>query len=129
MTDADRDAELSRLRAELDTLRLELAALSTRQPRLEPTMRRRLRCPGCGCRRIAHAREILDRGDSDSREPMALYQPSWWSSKVVGELEAYVCTECGLVEWYVKDPAALRDHDKYMAIVDGSGPDEQGPYR
>ena len=124
MTDAERDAELARLRADLDNLRAQLATAPKRE-----TMRRSLRCPACGCQRIAHAREILDRGDSDTRETMALYQPSWWSGRVVGELEAYACTACGLLEWYVKDPGALEEHDKYLRILDGTGPDQHGPYR
>src|SRR6187200_2545642 len=110
--------EVSQLRAQLDSSRLHQA----------PTMRARLRCPACGNARLAHAKEVLDRGDGDSRKVMALNQPSWWSDKLVGELEAFACTTCGLVEWYVKDPGGLREVKGQITILDGETP-ESGPYR
>ncbi len=91
-------------------------------------MRARLRCPACGSARLAHAKQVLDRGDGDARKVMALNQPSWWSDKLVGELEAFACTGCGLVEWYVKDPGGLREVKGQIQILDGEAP-ELGPYR
>ena len=111
-------AELAQLKAQLDSARLQQA----------PTMRARLRCPACGNARLAHAKQVLDRGDSDARHPMALSRPSWWSDKLVGELEAFACTSCGLVEWYVKDPGGLREVKSQIEILDGETP-EDGPYR
>ena len=111
-------ALIGELRAQLDTARLHQA----------PTMRARLRCPACGSARLAHAKSVLDRADGDTRKTMALVQPSWWSSKVVGELEAFACTACGLVEWYVKDPGGLREVKPQLEILDGESP-ETGPYR
>ena len=110
--------EVVKLRAQLDNVRLHAA----------PTMRARLRCPACGNARLAHAMSVLDRGDGDARKVMALNQPSWWSDKLVGELEAFACTSCGLVEWYVKDPGGLREVKGQIAILDGETP-ESGPYR
>jgi hypothetical protein len=110
--------QLTELRAQLDAARLHDAA----------TMRARLRCPACDSARLAHAKQVLDRGHGDSRNVMALIQPSGWSSKVIGELEAFACTGCGLVEWYVKDPEGLREVKGQMVIVDGEMPDA-GPYR
>jgi hypothetical protein len=115
---AELRTELSQLRAQLDNARLHQA----------PTMRARLRCPACGSARIAHAKNVLDRGDGDARKVMALNQPSWWSDKLVGELEAFACTSCGLVEWYVKDPGGLREVKSQLEILDGGSP-ETGPYR
>ena len=60
---------------------------------------------------------------------MALFQPSFWSSKTKGQLEAYVCTACGLVEWWVTDPGALEPHEKFMQILDGDAQDAKAPYR
>jgi hypothetical protein len=117
--------ELVALRARIDELnaRLDSARLAE-----APTMRARTKCPSCGVTRIAHARHVLDRGDGDARKVMALNQPSWWSDKLVGELEAYACTGCGLVEWYVKDPGTLREVKNQITILDGGTP-ETGPYR
>lgn len=111
-------AEVQQLRAQVDNARLHHA----------PTMRARLRCPACGSARIAHANQVLDRGDGDARKPMAFNRPSWWSDKLVGELEAFACTACGLVEWYVKDPGGLREVKGQLTILDGEAP-ESGPYR
>lgn len=115
---AELRAEVARLRAQLDNTRLHQA----------PTMRARLRCPACGNARLAHAKQVLDRGDGDARKVMALNQPSWWSDKLIGELEAFACTSCGLVEWYVKDPGGLREVKGQIQILDGEAP-ESGPYR
>jgi len=117
-TVAQLQAEVKQLRTQLDNARLHAV----------PTMRARLRCPACGNARLAHAREVLDRGDGDARKVMALNQPSWWSDKLVGELEAFACTKCGLVEWYVKDPGGLREVKGQITILDGETP-ETGPYR
>ena len=73
--------------------------------------------------------KVLDRGDGDARKALVLYQPSWWSSKTKGQLEAYVCTACGLVEWWVADPGALEPHEDYLRILDGDAGDTAGPYR
>lgn len=127
MTDAERQlrAELDELRKVVETLQAQLAAARLHAT---PTMRARLRCPACGNARLAHAKQVLDRGDGDARKVMALNQPSWWSDKLVGELEAFACTACGLVEWYVKDPGGLREVKGQLTILDGEAP-ETGPYR
>jgi hypothetical protein len=117
-TIAELRTELDLMRAQLDNVRLHVT----------PTMRARLRCPACGNARLAHAKHVLDRGDGDARKVMALNQPSWWSDKLVGELEAFACTSCGLVEWYVKDPGGLREVKGQITILDGETP-ESGPYR
>ena len=126
-----RDAELASLRQDLDSLRATVAALETElrtaQGRVDLTMRNHQRCRACGNRKIAHALTILDRADSNTREPLALNRPSWWSPKTQGELEAFVCMHCGLVEWWVKEPETLRPHEDYLTILDE--PDPSGPYR
>ena len=130
---ADGPSEVDALRQELAEVRDQLAALrrtvDAARLTFEPTMRRQLRCPVCDGRRIAHALHVLDRGDGDTRESLALYQPSWWDSDVVGEVEAFACCSCGYLEWYVKNPAALVEHPKYMRILDGEPPAGAGPYR
>jgi hypothetical protein len=132
MSGEDVDAEVAALRAEVATLRDHVERFGRELQLLRErggfSMRGQLRCVVCGCRKIAHATSVLDRGDGDTRETMALYQPSWWSSKVVGELEAYTCTSCGLVEWWVREPGQLKEHADYMRILDGTPPSD-GPFR
>ena len=135
MNDSERPAqvELDALRTELSELRAHVEALRSQlrdaRGRIDLTMRGQTCCPSCGCTRIAHAMSILDRGESDSRRAMALYKPKWWSSKVMGQLEAYACTRCGLLEWYVKEPSNLEANDEYLRILEGSDPHTRGPYR
>lgn len=125
MADEELVRELATLRAEVAELRAQLETARLHQA---PTMRARLRCPACGSARLAHATHVLDRGDGDTRKPMALNQPSWWSDRLVGELEAFACRDCGLVEWYVKDPGGLREVKGQLQLLDGEAADV-GPYR
>jgi hypothetical protein len=127
VTDTERQlhAELAALRTLVESLQAQLETARTHKA---PTMRARTRCPACSATRIAHAAHVLDRGDGDARKPMAISQPSWWSDKLVGELETFVCTSCGLVEWYAKDPGGLREVKGQVTILDGNAP-ETGPYR
>jgi hypothetical protein len=126
-------AEIELLRAELAALRETVTSLATdlrvAHSHIDLTMRGQLRCRACNCRRIAHAPKILDRGDDDTRHSMALFQPSWWSNKTGGKLEAYACTRCGLVEWWVSDPSTLVAHDEYLHILDGDVSGPKDPYR
>jgi hypothetical protein len=130
---ADHTEELAQLRAELAGLRDHVAALESdlrgARTHIDLTMRGQLRCRACGCRKIAHAMKVLDRGESDARHPMALYKPSWWSSKTGGHLEAYVCTGCGLVEWWVTDAGALQPIEGVLRILDGEIAGDKAPYR
>lgn len=106
-----------------------LARVEAVLPNTTPTMARHHTCPACHATRIARVESVLDRGESNSREEMALVQPSFWSSKVVGKLGCYACTQCGLVEWYVKDPETLKDIEGKMTIIDSTPPPQPGPYR
>jgi hypothetical protein len=119
VTDPALSSELAALRAELAGLREQLDGLHSR----EPTMRTRLRCPACSRTKIAHLTRILD--GADFPKALALWQ-RWNSSDVLGELEAYACTGCGLVEWYANDPGRLTKHDGLEIL---EGPPEAGPYR
>ena len=129
---ADNSEALAALRGELAALREEVAVLQrdlrAARAHVDLTMRGQLRCRACGCRRIAHAPQVRDSTEGGGRGTLALYQPSIWSGKVKGQLEAYACTQCGLVEWWVSDPATLEAHEKYLHIIDGDGGGKD-PYR
>ncbi len=114
--------QLSELRAEVEDLR---ASLTAARNRAELTMRGQRRCPACGGEEIYHAAHVLDRDQGRAR--MSLVLPSIWRSKGAGELEAYVCGECGKVEWYVKDTESLAEH---LTRLEPIQPDRgSGPYR
>jgi len=130
---ADPSQEIAALHAALAALQDQVADLQRElrgaRQHIDLTMRGQLRCRACGCRRIAHAPTVLDRGDADQRHEMALFQPRWWSRKTRGKLETYLCTQCGLVEWWVSDPEALEPHDEYLHILDGEAGGPRDPYR
>ncbi len=127
---AEAEAELARLRKEVD----ELGALvGAAHQRGDLSMRGQRRCPACGNRRLLHAREVLDRGDANYREKMALVKPSIWRNRVLGVFETFVCAQCGLVEWYVRDVDELVEQlgslKKVIRLIEDEEPDPSGPYR
>lgn len=117
----DRVAQLERELAELK------ADLGAARGRVKLSMRAQLRCPDCGGRKLAHSPQVND-GDQ-GRYALGLAQPSIWRSKRVGEFEVYLCTECGLAEWYVKDARNLVDeHPQFFKRVE-TPKDDGTPYR
>ena len=126
-------SEIEALRAEVARLRDELASLQRDVHRarthIDLTMRGQLRCRACNCRRIAHAHQILDRSRSFDH-PLTLYRTQGFlSSNNHGTLEAYVCTRCGLVEWWVAAPSTLAPRDGHLEILDGDVTGPKDPYR
>lgn len=127
------DARLAALEQRVEELERAQAQLQQRLA-ADPhpsgdTMRKRLICPACGCRRFVHAVEILDRGDGNVRYPMAVVQPSRWRTKGLGGFEVFICLDCGLAEWYVREPEALEGAGEHLRVVDGSLPEGGGPFR
>jgi hypothetical protein len=94
------------------------------------SMRHALQCPGCGCRKLLHATEVLDRSD-EGRKKLALAQPSVWSSAGAGEFEVFVCTGCKMAEWYVTDLRSLEVDGQTIRLIDGDTAPVRaaGPYR
>ncbi len=126
--------EIAQLRAEIAALREDVVNLHrdlrAARSHIDLTMRGQLRCRACNCRRIAHAPRVLDRTRNMlSDEPLALYRVHVWSDDARGELEAYICTRCGLVEWWVIDPSALEPHEEHLRILDGDVSGPKDPYR
>jgi len=124
--------EILALREELSALRENVANLDRElrgaRTHIDLTMRGQLRCRACNCRRIAHAPHVLDRSKVDHN--MSLYRTSgFFSYDNYGELEAYICTRCGLVEWWVIDPSTLVPHEDNLLILDGEVSGPKDPYR
>ena len=81
-------------------------------------MKKSSRCPKCGGAKVGRLETVQDLSDASYRlgrpAPRQLAvatetQKGWLGESTVeqlaGEVEAYVCTECGCFEEYVKDPA------------------------
>ena len=128
----DKD-EIELLRAEVAALRESVTSLMSdlrgARSHIDLTMRGQMRCRACNCRRIAHAPKVLDR-DRSIDHAMALYRKEhFFSDDSFGELELYVCTRCGLVEWWVTDPSGLQPHENHLHIIDGDVSGPKDPYR
>lgn len=127
------DEALELLRAEVASLREQVTSLATdlrmARSHIDLTMRGQLRCRACNCRRIAHAPKVLDRSRSFDHA-LSLYRTSGFlSNEDYGQLEAYICTRCGLVEWWVTNPATLQAHPDHLHIIDGDVSGPKDPYR
>ena len=91
-------------------------------------------CPKCGSRRVGHMEHQWDSGDEGeaAKRPVGRMR---WGGKVfgvfepVGELEAYLCGDCGYFESYVKDPDSV-DYDSLVGFRWlNEPPPKDGPYR
>jgi hypothetical protein len=118
--------EIEQLRREVDHLR---ADLRDARGRIGLTMKGQSRCPACGCRRLIFAPNVLDRSDS-GRQKLAVAQPSVWRTRGVGEFEVFICSGCGLTEWYVKRPEELEEEEEELfRVIEGPKSGDSGPYR
>jgi len=126
------EAKLAALAAQVGALQAEVtelrAGLAEAAGRVGFSLRGQQRCPACGARDVLYARQVLDRGESNTRTAMAIVQPSFWSSKVRGKFELYACRACGLCEWYAPDADTVEGDGKDYVIMSGKVPDV-GPYR
>jgi predicted nucleic-acid-binding Zn-ribbon protein len=91
------------------------------------------RCPKCQSHRVGHLEAVVDRlknkglslrkilfEDGKSFEP---------AGGLRGQTEAYICTECGYFEEYLKEPADVPWENLYGFSWPRGTPPEQGPYR
>ncbi len=128
------DDDIRRLEASVAALTREVDALRARldetRATLDLTMRGHGRCRACGGRSILHAHKLLDRAHGDYAA-MAVAVKSKWTGSVKGEIEAYICAACGLMEYYVKAPGELQPDDKVIARHEPPKPpdDDGSPYR
>jgi predicted nucleic-acid-binding Zn-ribbon protein len=100
-------------------------------------MRKSHRCPKCKRRDIVFVPRILDRSGGETH-PLALWvgvkrKTERGKDKLeydapFGQLEAYVCRQCGYTELYVASVEQLKLEDLPGAVV-LAGPDPEGPYR
>jgi predicted Zn-ribbon and HTH transcriptional regulator len=78
-------------------------------------MKMNKQCPKCQSRKIGHLESLLDsEGERDTKQKIGKVTENLYSFKVkttAGEIEAYVCTECGYYETYVKDPKSVPWND------------------
>ena len=87
-------------------------------------------CPKCDSLRVGYLENVLDSwGPSYPLKPAKMGKVGLNPISATGELEAYICAECGFYETYVKDPGAL-DFDNIVGFHWLNPPPlEEGPYR
>ena len=100
-------------------------------------MKARKQCPKCSSLRVGYleTRVSEDRGQgSTGPKPLPLgvtEHPGifFTTQEAFGELEAYLCADCGFLETYVKNPAET-NYDELVGFH-WLNPDsvEEGPYR
>lgn len=121
------EAEVAELREVVERLQGEIRTHS-RLPRARQSMRTLLECPHCEGRRLYHVKEVLDRGDGNSKQPFSVTTKGFWAPKPIGRFNCWVCAQCGFAEWYIQDPRSL-DTDVDNVEIHEVDDEERGPYR
>ena len=121
------EAEVAELREVVERLQGEIRTHS-RLPRARQSMRTLLECPHCEGRRLYHVKEVLDRGDGNSKQPFSVTTKGFWATKPIGRFNCWVCAQCGFAEWYIQDPRSL-DTDVDNVEIHEVDDEERGPYR
>ena len=76
-------------------------------------MKRNSKCPKCGSSDVIADAKAIDRGDCDTeqelsvgtfRKPHAIV----FKGKLTTTLSAWVCGDCGYVEFYADDPQGIK---------------------
>ena len=117
---ASLEESVQRLEGRIETLESELHALRNKGV----SMRGQTRCPLCGCTKVLTARKLA-HGSQESEMSLAMR----WTGKQFGKLACYVCTKCGLVEWYIPDLADVDVDGKDIHVIEAPPTDGRGPYR
>jgi len=72
-------------------------------------------CPKCGSEKLGYLESVPDMDDGWPPDHAIIgYQettePGWLESTKTTkhEMEAYICASCGFLEYYAKNPAAIR---------------------
>ena len=131
MSDSERDARIAALEAAVVELRAEVAR--ARRPMMR-SMRVTHRCPSCNGGRLFHFRNIKDVANDGAVLNLSLQKDysAWWGLKLsAGELEAYACQGCRLVEWHAATLDDVRpDGKEVVEIIAPVEPElADGPYR
>jgi hypothetical protein len=122
------EARVAQLEGELAALRATLAGAAPGH-----TMRALRRCVACGGTSIVHQKHVklTDGMGSLSELTLVVRHSPWTGDAPLCPFEAYACTSCGLVEWYVRTFEhfdAARDARDGVEFIAGNPPRGE-PYR
>jgi len=121
MSDADRIAALE---ATVHDLVVEVKRLRAHRGSMAQTHR----CTACGCGSLVHFKHVTEWALVD----FALqHRRTFASVKSLVRTGAYVCRQCGLVEWHA-DLTDLELDDPYVELIEAPAdpePEPGGPFR
>jgi hypothetical protein len=113
------EAALAELRRELDELR------HTRHR----TMRDTHRCPACGATPVLRFERIKDVGRYELHDLSLQKVRTFWRMTEKGQLEAYACRACRLVEWHASSLEDVVLGEDVTELHAEAPPPKAGPYR
>ncbi len=129
MDDPNTDA-VAALQREVENLRAEVASLRTElsnaHGRVSLSMRDQRRCPSCGGTTLLHSKRIFDAPHPGSY--LSLVNSSRVFDKRQGSMEAYICMDCGLMEWFADTSDVDTAHEQFR-VIEGNRDGSKGPYR
>ena len=81
-------------------------------------MRTTHRCPKCRHYEVLHLSEVRDRVSGEHHQPLSLAEKttthrdpilpfSFTRTRIIGQVEAYVCRACGYTELYTQNPSEI----------------------
>ena len=87
------------------------------------------RCPKCDSTRVGVLPEVYDMDSGRGNARHLVGKAGMWKIKRQAAVEAYVCTDCGYFEEYVKAPdeVAWQEIEGFQYVREEAT--EQGPYR
>ncbi|MBN1617802.1 hypothetical protein JW887_00470 [Candidatus Dojkabacteria bacterium] len=75
-------------------------------------MKKTKKCTKCESTEIFYLESVVDRAHGNNASKLLVgLKNDFWRGKIGGEIEAYICANCGYVEFYLKDPKSLYDSD------------------
>ncbi|MBW2524041.1 MAG: hypothetical protein JRI23_07695 [Deltaproteobacteria bacterium] len=90
-------------------------------------MKRRNKCPKCGCTQLWHAKRVAENRDTGTRQTHGAARLAVIGKGTggrAGRMEAYVCQECRLVEHYLIGDLPV--DGEWITELDGG---QASPYR
>ena len=65
------------------------------------------KCPKCSNTALYYSPQIMDRGDGNEANPLAIGRTDAIHARIYGQFEVYACRSCGLAELYVLEANKL----------------------
>jgi hypothetical protein len=122
---ATTDERIAALEATIDELRTEVKRLARRD-----SMERTRTCTSCGGGKIVGVKMIFDEARQDLQPLRLIRRHNDWQKDASNVLQAFVCTDCCLVEWRVHAANGLVPDGEYVVeLFRDDAKAKDAPYR